>query len=119
VIDTAMPARAKTVLYVDDDEGAAQLMELLLAQRGHHMLHATSVEAGRKLLGAADVLLADVELADGSGLDLLTAGRPSRLERAYVVSGHSNLARAAKTAGFDATFTKPVDVDELLRLIEV
>jgi DNA-binding response OmpR family regulator len=114
-----MGTRALTVLYVDDDEDAAQMMELLLGQRGHHMLHATSVAAGRQLLGSADILIADVELADGSGLDLLNTGRPARLERAYVVTGHSNLARAAETAGFDATFTKPVDPEELMRLIEV
>jgi DNA-binding response OmpR family regulator len=114
-----MGTRALTVLYVDDDEGAAQMMELLLGQRGHQMLHAASVEVGLQLLAKADVLVADVELTDGSGLDLLRAGRPSTLERAYVVSGHSNLAREARTAGFDATFTKPVDPDELLRLIEV
>jgi DNA-binding response OmpR family regulator len=114
-----MALRTLTVLYVDDDVGAAQMMEILLEQRGHHMLHATSVEAGRELLGNADVLVADVELTDGSGLDLLSAGRPSRLEHAYVLSGYSNLSRTAQTAGFDATFTKPVDPDELMRLIEV
>jgi DNA-binding response OmpR family regulator len=95
------------------------MMGLLLGERGHQMLHATSVEAGRGLLGDADVLVADVELADGSGLDLLSTGRPPRLEHAYVLSGYSNLADAAKTAGFDATFTKPFDPDQLMRLIEI
>jgi DNA-binding response OmpR family regulator len=114
-----MTSRPLTVLYVDDDVGAAQMMQLLLGERGHRMLHATSVEAGRGLLGNADVLVADVELTDGSGLDLLSAGRPPRLEHAYVVSGYSNLTGAALSAGFDAMFTKPVDPDELMRLIEV
>jgi DNA-binding response OmpR family regulator len=110
--------RVLTILYVDDDASAARLMELLLQTRGHKMLHATSVATGRGLLDQADVLVADVELTDGSGLDLLGSGRPRRLERAFVVSGHTDIDRAAARAGFDASFTKPIDADELLRRIE-
>jgi CheY-like chemotaxis protein len=108
-----------TVLFVDDDVDAAELFTMLAGGRGHRVLHASSLAEGRTMLGEADVLVTDVELGDGSGLDLLSSGRPARLRRAYVVSGHSYLELEAKRAGFDGTFTKPVDPDALLHTLEV
>jgi DNA-binding response OmpR family regulator len=107
-----------TVLFVDDDADAAELFTLFAGGRGHRVLHATSLAQGRTMLDEADVLVTDVELGDGSGLDLLSSGRPKRLRRAYIVSGYSHLESEAKKAGFDGTFTKPVDPDALLHTLE-
>jgi CheY-like chemotaxis protein len=114
--DTA--ASTLTVLFVDDDADAAELFTLFVGGRGHRVLHATSLAEGRTMLDKADVLVTDVELGDGSGLELLSSGRPARLRRAYVVSGHAYLESEAKRAGFDGTFTKPVDPDTLLHTLE-
>ncbi len=116
---TSTPASALTVLFVDDDIDAAELFTLLAGGRGHRVLHATTLAQGRTMLGEADILVTDVELGDGSGLDLLSSGRPARLRRAYVVTGHAHLENEAKRAGFDGSFTKPVDPDTLLLTLEV
>ncbi len=115
---TSATASALTVLFVDDDVDAAELFTFLVGGRGHRVLHAKSLAHARRMLDEADVLVTDVELGDGSGLDLLASGRPARLRRAWVVTGHSHLENEAKRAGFDGSFTKPVDPDTLLRKVE-
>ncbi len=115
---TSATASVLTVLFVDDDLDAAELFTLLAGGRGHRVLHARTLAQGRTMLDEADILVTDVELGDGNGLDLLSLGRPTRLRRAYVVTGHSHLEKAAKLAGFDGSFTKPVDPDTLLLTLE-
>ena len=60
------------LLFVDDDERAHTTLSVVLPAE-YQLLSATSLAAGRALLdeGAVDAVLLDVQLADGSGIDLL------------------------------------------------
>src|SRR6478609_9638690 len=97
-----------TVLFVDDDVDAAELFTMLAGGRGHRVLHASSLAEGRTMLGEADVLVTDVELGDGSGLDLLSSGRPARLRRAYGVRGPLFSEWEANPAGLPGPFPNPL-----------
>ncbi|USI71696.1 response regulator [Sphingomonas morindae] len=61
-----------TLLHVDDDPDMLEVTALGLADRGR-MLRATSLAAARALLASRtpDIVILDINLPDGSGLDLL------------------------------------------------
>jgi len=103
------------VLIVDDDAGVRALLERLLAEAGLEIATAAGVAEARQLAPAwrPDVLLADVRLADGSGIDLaveLLAAQPG--------------LRVVRMTGSDETgevpwpvLTKPFDLALAVRLV--
>ena len=79
-----------TVLVVDDNKDDALLLKREL--KGFNVYPAPSIESTRTLLAGGfrpDVVIADYELGDGNGLDLLVEVK-SRFPKAlcYLVSGH-------------------------------
>jgi DNA-binding response OmpR family regulator len=108
-----------SVLVVDDDVDARELMQLALERRGYRVTLASSVaEASRALLASRfDALVTDVELEDGSGLELRNVA-PVRI--ACTLTGHASPADEAKArrAGFDAHLVKPVDFEKLCAILE-
>ena len=70
-IDHSVAARP-TILHVDDDVDMLEVTAVALAEQGR-ILHATSVASARRLLAgqAPDIVILDLVLPDGSGLDLL------------------------------------------------
>ena len=61
-----------TLLHIDDDLDMLEVTATALAEQGR-MLRATTVASARELLGqqTPDIVILDVALPDGSGLDLL------------------------------------------------
>src|SRR5438132_11611180 len=69
------------VLLIDDDPGLAEVIELLLSREGYDALHAATVKDGLERVASAapDVVITDLQLPDGTGLDViqrLRAGHP-------------------------------------------
>lgn len=96
------------VLYTEDSEFDADLTRRALARSGADIVLdiATSLAQARALLASAayDVLLTDLKLPDGTGLELLAHVREQGIMLAVVVltgSGDSNAAIAALKAGAD------------------
>ena len=112
---------ANTVLFVDDHADTRMVISRLLSRAGFDVLTAATYH---EALTAAqtvrvDVLIADVGLPDGNGLDLL-----AEVRRAYPVSGivlggygMGDDRSSAARAGFARYLTKPIDSDELVRAI--
>jgi CheY-like chemotaxis protein len=110
------------VLCVDDHADTLVAMAKLLQQRGHAVTTARGygdamLRARRQRL---DVLVADVGLPDGNGLELL-----SELQSLYpipgiVVSGYAmpNDVDRALTAGYAMHLSKPIDVPQLFKAVE-
>ena len=106
-------ARPLTVLLVEDHEPTLRVMERLLRTIGHRVQAATTVTAA---LSAAesdgyDLIISDLGLPDGSGLDLMRALSDRYAGRAIALTGYgmeSDVA-ASRAAGFAAHLTKPVD----------
>jgi two-component system response regulator PilR (NtrC family) len=110
------------VLIVDDEPDLVELVGLTLARMGLTWASAGSVrEAQRQLLAESfDLVLCDMRLPDGDGLDLLEwlQARKPGLPCA-VITAHGNVetaVRALKIGAFDFV-SKPLDLAELRRII--
>ncbi len=109
---------ALTVLLVDDHEDTNRSLVLLLGRRGYKVQSATSLAEARVSCGLEtfDVLVCDMNLPDGSGLDLLAqlADRAPRLG-GIIVSGYNTEEDVARSlaAGYKAHLGKPVELDKL------
>ena len=111
-------APAVRVLLVDDHEDTNRSLVLLLGRRGYKVRAATSLASAEALCGAEefDVLVCDMNLPDGSGLELLgrLAARPPRLG-AIILSGYNTDEDIERSlaAGYKAHLGKPVEIDKL------
>jgi len=107
-----------SVLIVDDDAAIRTVVAAALKREGHRVATAASIAELRRAIGAGlpDVLVTDVVLPDGNGLDLvatLTADHPDL--PVIVFSAQNTLAtavRATEVGAFDY-LPKPFDLDLL------
>ena len=110
------------ICLVENHADTAELLLLLLRQKGHRVQHAATCAQAHALLdqGGFDVLLSDIGLPDGSGLDL-RAGRDAatRPPCAIAMSGFGSPGdrQRSRAAGFQQHLVKPVALPELLRLL--
>jgi len=120
------PARHGTILYVEDNVPNVRLMERILRQRpGVELRHAPQADAGFAAIRQQrpDVVLLDLHLPDMSGEDML--GRlwedPANRQIPTVIvtaDATPGLARRLKAAGAAAVLTKPLNVKDVLRLVD-
>jgi CheY-like chemotaxis protein len=116
----------RRLLYVEDNPLNVLLLQALLAQRLHWELRvAGSVEAGvaDALAFPPQLMLLDMHLPDGDGIELLQRLRAQPTLRgvpAIAVSADvlTEDIRAATAAGFDAYWTKPLDMERVLRELD-
>jgi two-component system response regulator PilR (NtrC family) len=103
---------------VDDEPDLRTLYELTLVREGYDVESAGSVEEGWALLqaggpGSFQLLITDMRLPDGTGLDLLRRiEEAGRTERAIVITAYgspANAVEALKAGAYDY-LTKPVDL---------
>ncbi len=111
----------RRVLLVEDDEDGASLMTMTLERAGAEVHHAASLAAAVEALAGPpyDALVSDLELPDGTGVDLLARCRTERPElarRALALTGHADAATAARltAAGFADILVKPAMPDALV-----
>ena len=112
----------KRILIVDDNVDAANSLAEMLQMDGH----ATEVAyTGKDALSSSferrpDVILLDIGLPDMNGYDVAAHMRP-KLGSVQLIAltgyGQTEDIRRATAAGFDAHLIKPVDFDELQRII--
>jgi len=108
----------KRILIVDDEQSMREMLAILLKKEGLDVRSAASrSEAAETLrVGPVDLVLTDVKLPDGDGLEILRHVKSSSPETAVVVMtafGTSEMAVAARKLGAEAYILKPFDVDEL------
>jgi len=122
--DTALPnaALARRVLLVEDMEAVRLTTEEILGSLGHEVIHAaTAAQASEQLLQHhIDILLTDVGLPDGSGIDLAVWARTRQPTLAVVFSsGCDVLADASTRAGLSGVhqLLKPYSPQQLERVI--
>jgi PAS domain S-box-containing protein len=122
--DSSGPHRAGAldILLIEDHEDTAEVMSQLIRGLGHDVAVATSV-AGAIALTAAqvfDLVVSDIGLPDGSGIDFIRAFRLASAAPAIALTGFGtdDDVRRSLDAGFTAHLTKPVNFEQLERLIE-
>lgn len=115
-----------TILLVEDNVDSLNALAMSLSQLGYEVHPANSV---RTALAAAetgdfDIILSDLELGDGTGLDLLRSMGPGRSVPAIAFTGYGSEQdrKMCLDAGFEIHLIKPVltrQLDEAIRsLIE-
>jgi signal transduction histidine kinase len=114
--------RRLRVLVVEDHPDTRRVLERILARWGHEVATASSVSEGVQRAAAfqPELLISDIGLPDGTGLDLLSQV-PSRADfHAIAMSGYgmeSDL-ELTKAAGFQEHLVKPVSADRLKEAIQ-
>jgi two-component system CheB/CheR fusion protein len=114
----SQPIRSLKVLLVEDNEPTLRVLTKLLERLGHRVTMASSVADGiaASSRGEYDVLLSDLGLPDGSGLDLMRRLSNRFTGKAIALTGYGmeNDIRACLEAGFTEHLTKPVNMETLL-----
>jgi PAS domain S-box-containing protein len=117
------------ILLVEDHVDTAALMKKLMQRLGHEVVLAGTVEGALaawsraqngKGDGAFDLLMSDVGLPDGSGLEVIRSIRDSGSEVPAIALtgfGMEDDVQRCLRAGFTAHLTKPVDFARLEGLV--
>jgi len=110
------------ILLVDDDPGLSEVVELLLTREGYAVARAGTVKAGLERIRKSrlDLVITDLRLPDGTGLDAIGAIRRLRPELPIIlITSFSSLesAIAALRAGAVDYIMKPFDNDEFLHSV--
>jgi PAS domain S-box-containing protein len=116
--DSRLPVQQLRILLVEDHADGGRAMSQLLTADGHEVKWARDVTAGLRLAGQLpfDLLISDVGLPDGSGLDLM---RTLRLQGSTLPGmtlsgyGHDQDVEQSRESGFARHLTKPVAFQEL------
>ncbi len=112
------------VLFVDDEADLRELVSLTIERMGLDVTTAGSLAEAHGALSAQafQLLLTDMRLPDGEGLQLLryVATRYPNLPVAVITAfGNTENAVAALKAGAFDYLSKPVSVDDLRRLVQL
>ncbi|HSK80475.1 MAG TPA: ATP-binding protein, partial [Thermoanaerobaculia bacterium] len=109
--------RPLRLLLVEDHEPTLEVMTALLEAAGHQVKAARDLASGRRLAAAGDfdLLVSDLGLPDGSGLDLMRELHERYGLRGIAVSGYGmeEDLRRSRDAGFAEHLVKPVDPAKL------
>jgi PAS domain S-box-containing protein len=106
-----------SVLLVEDHEDTAQVMQNVLRQLGHEVELCSTVAAACQKLETQefDIILSDIGLPDGTGIDLIKAARAIVQTPAVALTGYGMAedVERCRQAGFDEHLTKPIDIERL------
>jgi len=108
-----------TVLIVDDEESARSFVAQAVTDAGYETLQADRLQEAHRYLdaGAADILLLDLFLPDGSGLtllDRLARENPSPPVIVMTAFGEVEIAVEAMKQGAQDFLQKPLDLERLV-----
>jgi two-component system response regulator PilR (NtrC family) len=118
-----------TILVVDDEKSLCEMLDITFRKEGHRVETATSLDAARKRLGSNiyDVIVSDIRLPEGSGLDVVAKARETDDDaKVILMTAAATLDTAVKAVNMGAfgyIIKTPNLIDELrpmvLRAIEI
>jgi signal transduction histidine kinase len=117
-VEPQPPPADLRILLVDDHPDTCAALERLLKLRGHNVAAAHSMRSALEKAGAGDsfdLLISDVGLPDGNGMDLLRVLRTRHPIRGIAISGFGMDGDIGKSldAGFAEHLVKPVKLEKL------
>jgi len=119
----AQSGKSLSILLVEDHGDTAETMVSLLEIFGHRVQRAGDVAAALDIAarGNFDLLISDLGLPDGSGLDLMRKLRSrGLLWPAIALSGYGQEKdlEQSRNAGFQVHLVKPVGISRLMEVID-
>jgi two-component system, OmpR family, KDP operon response regulator KdpE len=118
-----VPGTGATVLIVEDERPMRRLLRATLEAHGYRVIEAESFAAGRTAATteAPALIIMDLGLPDGDGVELVRALREWTSVPAIVVSARDREAEKVRAldAGADDYLTKPFGSSELLARVRV
>jgi len=114
---------ATTILIIDDEEKLRKLLKRIISLEGYAVQEASNLNSARKILddeGSIDIVLCDVKLPDGNGVDFVKEikDRNPRLE-IVLLTAYGNIpdgVKAIKIGAFDY-LVKGDDNDKIIPLL--
>jgi two-component system nitrogen regulation response regulator NtrX len=107
----------RRVLVVDDEENIGKSLRLILEREGYAVSTCSSVAEAKAQSQRADAYLVDVQLPDGSGIDLVRWMKANAVDSPILmISGHGTIADAveATRAGAFDFLEKPLSREKVL-----
>ncbi|MCL2000818.1 MAG: sigma-54 dependent transcriptional regulator [Planctomycetes bacterium] len=113
-----MPNIDKTILLVDDHDATRETLAELIRDLGHQVVSAANQAAATDCIAERrfDLVLTDLRLPDGSGLEVMRRMKLSSPETPVVmITGHASIDNAVEATRMGAYeyLTKPVDLNRL------
>jgi CheY-like chemotaxis protein len=113
----ATDQQRRRILIVDDHRDTLRSMKLLLTRLGYQVLAAENMTDALRIAEEEDfdILLSDIGLPDGSGLELMKRISKKRCVPALALSGFGmdEDVQRSRDAGFFDHLIKPVSIDRL------
>jgi two-component system response regulator PilR (NtrC family) len=112
------------ILIVDDEPALREMLEIMLGREGYRVVSAAGFEVAIEAISQAPqpfpVILTDLVMPDGSGLDVLAAAKQrSASTEVILFTAHNTVenAIAAMSAGAFNFVTKPFETSALLAMV--
>jgi CheY-like chemotaxis protein len=109
------------VLLVEDHADSRSVLEILLNRCGYRTVPAKSLKEARAWLQEMpfDILITDLNLPDGDGLDLMREAKRTHKLKAIAVTGRTSDKERDRglKAGADYYLTKPIDYQQLKKVL--
>lgn len=116
-----MLATKSNVLVVEDDPPSRRAMKNILSAAGFPSCSAATLAFASDLLGWAQVLVLDLMLPDGNGVDLLRKVRNESLPiRVAVVTASTDEELLSEVASLnpDGIFPKPLEIERFVKWLQ-
>jgi CheY-like chemotaxis protein len=120
----AQPPAGRRIVVVDDNRDSAESLALLLEMHGHEVQIAFSGPAALELAHTfrPEIVLLDIGLPGMDGREVARALRAAQGDHPLLLValtgyGQDEDRRLSREAGFDHHLVKPVDLQELVRVI--
>jgi two-component system response regulator AtoC len=115
--------RRQRILVVDDDGAMREMMALALGKEGFEVESAGSAAEGIAVLGARrfDLVVTDIYLGDGTGLDLVDAIEAQQSETRIILvtaRGSIETAASARRRGVFDYLAKPFELEHLVKRVQ-
>ncbi len=106
------------LLVIDDERSLREFLTILLEQEGYEVTTADTVASGIEavLKGNFDLVMCDLKLPDGSGLEVLAKARKQQVASPFIIiTAHTTPQHAleALRAGAAEYLSKPFNVEDL------
>lgn len=110
------------ILVIDDEKSIREFLTILLQQEDYEVSTAASVEEGIERLGLdrPDLVMCDLKLPDGAGLEVLRHARQRQIATPFIIiTAHTTPQHAleALRAGAAEYLSKPFNVDDLKAIL--